>query len=613
MCLKTDHSFMSKPFAYSYIRMSTDIQLKGDSLRRQTDLSKSYAAEHNLELVEDFNLHDIGVSAYTGANIAQGALGKFLDAARIGDIPKGSFLLVETWDRLSRQKIERSVSLFFEIIDYGINIVTLADGQVYMAGNAELGQLIYSIVVMARAHEESETKSKRIASAWENKRANISKQVLTKQCPGWLEINDDKTGFIVLVDRAKIVERIFGHAAEGHGSGLITRIFNKEKIKPFGKSNGWIESYVTKILTNRAVLGEFQPHRRINGKRVPIGEAVQFYFPQVISEDLFLNVQAGRRKRTISGAGRKGAKQRNLFTHIAICDYCGSSMRFINKGNGPKGGTYLRCSASVRGMGCVSKTWRYINFEQSLFSFVREFDLTRVIENTQKRSKTTVLGEKIVIEKERLRDQEIARQRVFDLVANADAAKEFLSSKLEQLSFDISHAMQEIERLEVELAEFEKSDSVGVNADLQLSAIQKFSAKSDLNDRLLVSSKLKTVIKEIRVATDGKKPNFKRIRALIDELDDDEKFKSKLIETLRENHFNGPRANPYFTVIFHTGASRIVIPSPENPLELILQSDVVDGDAQVTDGSGSVVARFISSDRDGLNNNESDNKEATST
>jgi hypothetical protein len=33
---------ISPPLAYSYIRMSTNLQLKGDSLRRQTELSKAY-------------------------------------------------------------------------------------------------------------------------------------------------------------------------------------------------------------------------------------------------------------------------------------------------------------------------------------------------------------------------------------------------------------------------------------------------------------------------------------------------------------------------------------------------------------------------------------------
>ena len=50
---------------FSYVRMSTATQLQGDSLRRQTQLSEQYSAEHGLDLNKD----DIGVSAFYGTNV----------------------------------------------------------------------------------------------------------------------------------------------------------------------------------------------------------------------------------------------------------------------------------------------------------------------------------------------------------------------------------------------------------------------------------------------------------------------------------------------------------------------------------------------------------------
>ena len=79
------------------------MQLKGDSLRRQLDASRKYANEHDLELVEDADLQDIGVSAYRGKNLASGAFGRFVAAVREGKVERGSDLLVELMDRLSRQ------------------------------------------------------------------------------------------------------------------------------------------------------------------------------------------------------------------------------------------------------------------------------------------------------------------------------------------------------------------------------------------------------------------------------------------------------------------------------------------------------------------------------
>ena len=75
-------NIVKKAKAYSYLRMSTDLQLKGDSRRRQRDLSKAYADKNGLELMQEAELEDIGVSAFKGSNISDGALGSFLGAAQ---------------------------------------------------------------------------------------------------------------------------------------------------------------------------------------------------------------------------------------------------------------------------------------------------------------------------------------------------------------------------------------------------------------------------------------------------------------------------------------------------------------------------------------------------
>ena len=145
--------------------MSTELQLKGDSRRRQLELSQAYAAEHDLDLVEEDQLEDIGLSAFKGDNIKEGALGKFLESVKAETIQPGSYLLVESLDRISRQEVRKSLSIFLSIIDAGINIVTLADGRVYTAEATDNLELITSLVIMSRAHEESRTKSQRVSAA----------------------------------------------------------------------------------------------------------------------------------------------------------------------------------------------------------------------------------------------------------------------------------------------------------------------------------------------------------------------------------------------------------------------------------------------------------------
>src|SRR5258708_36254273 len=111
------------------------------------------------------------------------------------------------------------------------------------------------------------------------------------------------------VDKAKSV-RIFERAAAGTGKRLIARRLNDEKIPTFGKSPTWGHSYIQKILSNRAVLGEYQPHkgktsnRKRPGNRKPDGEIRTDFFPAVITPELWNRAHrsiAGRHTISVNG------------------------------------------------------------------------------------------------------------------------------------------------------------------------------------------------------------------------------------------------------------------------------------------------------------------------
>jgi DNA invertase Pin-like site-specific DNA recombinase len=234
---------------------------------------------------------------------------------------------VESLDRLSREQVLTAQSLFLSIIQAGINLVTLTDGRVYQAGKTDLADLITSLVIMSRAHEESQTKSHRIAAAWKNKRAKANQRPMTKWCPAWLALSSDRTSYEPNPERVEIVRQIFKDTASGIGMYSVTSRLNKARVETFGGPNGWYQSYIAKILSNRAVLGEFQPHVRVDGKPVPDGEAIQGYFPAIIDEELFYQAQFAKSQRRGAGAGRKGAAFTNLFSGLAKCAYCGSPVQ----------------------------------------------------------------------------------------------------------------------------------------------------------------------------------------------------------------------------------------------------------------------------------------------
>jgi DNA invertase Pin-like site-specific DNA recombinase len=366
------------PVAYSYFRMSRPEQLRGDSLRRQLALSDAYAVEHNLTL--DNSFQDLGVSALRGKHRTQGALSKFLALVSQGSVEKGSFLLIENLDRLSREEVSEALNLFLSIIGAGITIVTLSDGQVYSSKiiKEDYTKLLVSIIFMARAHDESSQKARRLSAAWKNKRdiaRESGKRRITPNAPAWLRLSDDGSKFELMGDRALVVRRIFDESVSGIGALKVAKRLNADGIPTFGRSLGWHESYVKKILANEAVIGVMHPQTRIEGRRMPAGEPIVDYFPAAIPPDLFWRARDAQQSRLLGG-GRKGDALGSLFTGIAKCAACGGPMHYLDKGAKPKGGQYLQCDHARRGAGCdFRKVFSYQPIEFAVFFSLSKADL----------------------------------------------------------------------------------------------------------------------------------------------------------------------------------------------------------------------------------------------
>lgn len=492
-----------QPLAYSYVRMSTDMQLKGNSLQRQKEKSKEYAIRHDLHLVENFE--DIGVSAFKGRNITDGMLGEFISLIETKTIPSGSYLLIESLDRLSRETILESVPLFIKILKFGIKIVTLIDEQVYGAENAEITNFLYPIVVLSRAHEESVAKSYRVGKAWANKRKNINERKLTKICPAWLKLNTDTNAFELIPGRDDVVKRIFDLADSGYGSYSIGRILNNECIAPFSEdSKGWHASYITRIINNRSVLGEFQPHKLVNGIAEPEGNLIPDYFPQLIDEELFLRIKHARRKRLVEGAGRKGPLYRNLFSRIAKCAYCASPMRFVDKGPPPKGGQFLRCTNAERHFECSASSWRYDHFENVFLFFVHELDLVETLKRADEQSERYTLEQKLISINENIRGKRELLNTTFEILQTSNTAKAFVQSKIEEISSDILELEDQKGTVEAKL---NKDAALAPIDDQQIKSLIKElqdAGDSDLErKRRVVANRLQMMIKSLTLAPDG--------------------------------------------------------------------------------------------------------------
>lgn len=459
--------------AYSYIRFSSKRQASGDSLRRQSEAVSKYCLENGLELSKE-SFEDLGVSAWNGANTNEDSgLSRFLRACDEGVIVKGSYLLVESLDRLSRASVETAQMQLLQIISKGVIVVTLIDNKVYQTGSPSLMvDLIISLTIMQRAHEESETKSKRIAATWANKRANPYTTTRTAKCPFWLELNDDKRTYTVLDDYKKIVEKVFELAIDGFGMIRIAKALNEEGFKTVtGKA--FQEGTISAILNGKQVLGIYQPHKREGNKRVGLRDEIPDYYPAIIDEKTYYLAQARLQERKKSGTkGRQGSNE-NVFLNTATCSKCGANLVLTNKETSwlmCKNRLVKECDNSPVRLD-VMQRWLTEAFLQPAFSSA--FVNVNRVDNT----------EEVEALKAKVKEEENALQGL--LAATKDFSNSAITQELQRRSGLITELSNSISELESNKVVYDEiSSALQETTKLVKSATSKGVSPEQLKDRL---------------------------------------------------------------------------------------------------------------------------------
>jgi DNA invertase Pin-like site-specific DNA recombinase len=458
------------PIAYSYIRFSAAAQQRGDSVRRQLDASRRYAAEHGLRLNETTTIRDLGTSAFKGANRLSGEFGTFLQAVKAGKIAAGSYLLVENFDRLSREKVLNAFSTFVDIINAGIIVVTLHDEVVHSREqyNQSAASLMLSLTKMSQAHEESAKKSVRLAAAWDAKRIRARDgEIATARCPGWLKKQGD--AFVQLPERVAIVRRIFDEFVAGSGRGTIARRLNRDSVPPFGHGRGWHGGSVQKVTNNVAVIGRYLPHTvvrsegigsdgrpTVSEKRVPIGEPIDGYYPEIIPRELFYRAQAvaaNRSRLPGNTGGRKGTVVSNLFAHLATCIVCKRPM--VYRDRGPRSSIVLRCSGERTGTCENSFRYPYKALELAVLRWVQELDLGET-----RSSQIAELETRLMRLKAEQAEFRQSQENLLDAFQNGVRAVqrrvELLEHKIEAIESEVHACVSELVHLRGSITESER-------------------------------------------------------------------------------------------------------------------------------------------------------------
>jgi hypothetical protein len=375
----------AQPTLHLYARISDPAQREGGGLQRQTeanvaDFCRQYGFTPSKRI-----LIDDGVSAFRGRHLSpEHELGKFLAEAERGVIRPGDCLLIELWDRLTRQDIWAAIGLVNDLRQLGIPIGRLDRMKLLRCDSTDPGDFFEAAVELMRGHSESAAKSLRNGAAWKAKRkkARQERLVLTRQLPFWVE---ERAGKLRLIPGpAAAVRRVFKLAAAGYGHLAIIRKLNAEGVKAFGKKGRWVRSYVGKLLCDKRVLGEYQPCETksvpvggvMRRRRVAAGEPIPGYFPAAVSQELWYAARDVAKQRGVKDkgkfkvrGGRIGQKV-NVFQGLVKDARSGLSYVVARSNAGYQ---VLKSAAGPQGQG-PGYTFPRETFEKAILSCLREID-----------------------------------------------------------------------------------------------------------------------------------------------------------------------------------------------------------------------------------------------
>lgn len=339
--------------AYSYIRFSRATQADGDSNRRQSKATADYCQRLGFLLDDTLKLRDEGVSAFKGRNAAKGALGRFLDAVEAKTIPRGSALIVESLDRLSRQTPRKTIRLLDEILEAGIEIHLTMVNKVFRpdAPASEEGMdLMMATLWAIRSNEESETKSQRLREAFAEKReeAKNGSAIVSKSLPWWLIWQDGK--IVCPPEQKAVLVSMFELTAEGYSSIRVARKLNAEGAPTWRKKQKkWNAARVRDAIRSDAPLGILRPTAKTvaaiqeeAGRPKKDGDVprlledyiLEGYYPQVVTPELATRARATLQKNARHDRGRESRHAIHLFRGILKAAPVGQWMRCQSHRNG---------------------------------------------------------------------------------------------------------------------------------------------------------------------------------------------------------------------------------------------------------------------------------------
>ncbi len=497
--------------AYSYIRFSTPSQSGGDSFRRQTEDAREYADIHGLEL-DDLKFTDLGRSAFRGSNVKRGELKDFLRAVESGKVAPGSYLLVEALDRLSRAAPSTSQRLLLDLIEAGIVVVTLMDKRVYDKAtvNRDPFALMDSVMKLYAAHEESRKKSERFEKLFKARR-NKGAPIIGFVGPGWVKKRADKLGWELIPEKAESVRKLFEATLAGHGGVTLVKMANAEKWVPFGhRGTSWHQGSISKVLKNRACIGEYQPMRLDDGKLVPAGLPIPDYYPAVVSEEDFNLVQSTLVQRSRI-PHRRDDQCRNVFAGMLICGSCGATLALkAGRTSDHYLTRYYACADRTRGLTqCPSfhagdllapeglAPRRYRKQKDIPTKALLATLMQHIAEHVSRDEKMRSIGDALNKAEAKLHALQVSQANLMAVAEAGGAGVAVLADRLRTVSEEIRGCEAEIEELtlsRVHFASIQTEEDIDASIEAAVMAVSNPAASAE---RMLLRDKLLQLVEHI--------------------------------------------------------------------------------------------------------------------
>lgn len=344
-----------KPRAWLYARFSSTQQQDGDSINRQVNAAQQWCSTNGVEL-QQTSFRDLAVSGWK--SIKRPMFEQLIKAMAEGKIPRGSYVLFESTDRLSRrgwwhtQQLIRTITCVHDC-----KLVILDKGQVYTKENVnDVGQNIILMVSADMAEKESQRKSDLVSAAYKSKRQDGD----VSRWPFWIDKTDK--GF-VLNENAETIRLIIELRLKGVGALGIAAELNRRGIKS-SRGGSWGHTSIRVVLSNSALYGtkDFYSMKTIkqfddNGEEIRVADnqlvqSMPDVFTPICDFTTWQQIQINGEK-----PGRKG--KLSPFHNVLFCK-CGAALGLQI---GSAGERYRKCSRSKVGS-CDQKMIR--NFDETL-------------------------------------------------------------------------------------------------------------------------------------------------------------------------------------------------------------------------------------------------------